>query len=243
MGRTQTFYDLRDALQEPGCAVCRLRAVASERFIDGLIDEKVNDPGLRATLRLSRGFCHQHAWLLDRSGAALGTAIVSHDVLKHVLADMERGEFVPPPALSFTRAQELLDQSRPKSATSGFVAALEPAAECPACTRARETEEACLATLREHALEEGGLLADYRVSDGFCLPHFRRLMAGVNDAALFAALTEAQRAIWQQLVDELGEAIRKSDYRFYGELLPNEGHAWRRAIVALGGNLPGRGRG
>jgi hypothetical protein len=242
MGRTQTFYDLRDAMQEPGCAVCRLQAITSERFIEGLIYEKINDPGLRATLRLSRGFCREHAWLLDRSGASLGTAIIAHDVLKHVLADMERGEFVPVPALSLTRAQELLDHSRPKSATSGFVAALEPAAECPVCTRARETEEACFATLREHALEEGGLLADYRASDGFCLLHFKRMISGVSDAALFDALVEAQRAIWQRLVDELGEAIRKSDYRFYGELLSNEGHAWRRAIAALGGNRPGRGR-
>jgi hypothetical protein len=68
------------------------------------------------------------------------------------------------------------------------------------------------------------------------------MISGVSDAALFDALVEAQRAIWQRLVDELGEAIRKSDYRFYGELLSNEGHAWRRAIAALGGNRPGRGR-
>jgi len=242
MGRTQTFYDLRDALREPGCAVCRLRAAASERFIEGLLYEKVNDPGLRATLRLSRGLCREHAWLLDRSGAALGTAIIAHDVLKHVLADMRRGGFTSLPAFSLTRAQEMLDQSRPKGATSSFVAALEPTAECPACTRARETEEACMATLREHALEEGGLLADYRASDGLCLPHFRRLMAGVDDEALFAALTEAQRTIWERLARELGEAIRKSDYRFFGELLANEGDAWRRALVALAGERPGRGR-
>lgn len=242
MGRTQTFYDLRDAMKKPGCAVCRLRAIASERFIEGLIYEKVNDPGLRDTLRLSRGFCHEHSWLLDRSGAALGMAIITHDVLKHVLADMRRGGFSSLPTLSFTRAQEMLDQSRPKGATSSFVAALEPAAECPACTRAREIEEACLATLREHALEEGGLLVDYRASDGFCLPHFRQLIAGVDEETLFDALTESQRAIWQRLVDELSEAVRKSDYRFYGELLANEGDAWRRAIAALAGNRRGRGR-
>lgn len=242
MGRTQTFYDLRDAMKEPGCAVCRLQAIAAERFIAGLIYEKVNDPGLRATMRLSRGFCHDHSWLLDRSGAALGVAIITHDVLKHVLADMGRGAFSPVPALSFTRAQEKLDQSRPKSATSSYVAALEPTAECPACTRTRETEEACFATLREHALEEGGLLADYCASDGLCLPHFRRLISGIGDAEVFAAITDAQRAIWQQLVDELGEAVRKSDYRFYGELLANEGDAWRRAIGALAGNRSERGR-
>jgi len=242
MGRTQTFYDLRDAMKEPGCAVCRLRAIASERFIEGLIYEKVNDRGLRATLRLSRGFCHEHSWLLDRSGAALGTAIITHDVLKHVLADMKKGAFSPVSALSFARAQEILDQSRPKGATLSYVASLEPAAECPACTRANETVEACFATIREHALEEGGLLADYLASDGLCLPHFRGLMSGVGDEALFEALAEAQRTIWQRLVDELAEAVRKSDYRFYGELLANEGDAWRRAVAALAGSRPKRGR-
>ena len=54
--------------------------------------------------------------------------------------------------------------------------------------------------------------------------------------------TKAQRTIWQRLVDELGEAVRKSVYRFYGELLANEGDAWRLAIAALAGNRPGRGR-
>ena len=62
MNRTMSFYDLRDALVEPGCPICRLKARVAERYLDGLLWESVNDPGMRDQVRRSLGFCHEHGW-------------------------------------------------------------------------------------------------------------------------------------------------------------------------------------
>jgi len=54
MSRTSGYYELREALQEPGCALCRLEAVTTERFLDGLLYGQVNDPDLDEILTKTR---------------------------------------------------------------------------------------------------------------------------------------------------------------------------------------------
>jgi hypothetical protein len=78
MGRTMSFYDLRDALTQPGCPVCRLKADAVRRHLDGMLWESVNDSGVRHDIREARGFCQQHAWQLVEGGSSLGAAIICH---------------------------------------------------------------------------------------------------------------------------------------------------------------------
>jgi hypothetical protein len=138
MGRTMSFYDLRDALAQPDCVVCRLKAEATERYLDGLLWENVNDPGLRHDIRQARGFCHKHAWGLVRNGASLGIAIIMRDMLREVLAMLEGGEFQVLPALSLRRTQEALDPSQPAGATAELVRQLSPRSPCPACAQAEE---------------------------------------------------------------------------------------------------------
>jgi len=51
MSRTMSCYDLRDALAQPGCAVCRLVARDAERNLDGMLWESFNDASVRNQLR------------------------------------------------------------------------------------------------------------------------------------------------------------------------------------------------
>lgn len=242
MGRTMSFYDLRDALPQPGCAVCRLTALAIERYLDGLLWESVNDPGLRGDIRRARGFCHEHAWELVGDGASVGVAIIVRDVLQEVLAVLEGGKFQALPALSLRRTQETLDSKQPAAATAELVGQLNPQSPCPACAQAETMEDIYLSTLVEQLLGEDGLLAAYQASDGLCLPHFRRTLARVRDEAVFEALVSAQRAIWERLVGHLSEIIRKSDYRFQHEPRGEEVGGVKRAIAALSGSRLGRGK-
>jgi hypothetical protein len=230
-----SFYDLRDALPQPGCAVCRLTALATERYLDGLLWENVNDPGVRGDIRRARGFCHEHAWGLVRDGASLGTAIIMRDVLQEVLAVLEGGKFQVLPTLSLRRAQETLDSKQPTAATADLVTRLAPQVPCPACAQAETMEDIYLSSLVEHLLGEDGLLAGYQASEGLCLPHFRQALARVRDEAVFEALVNAQRAIWERLVGHLSEIIRKSDYRFQDEPRGEEVGGALRAIAALSG--------
>ena len=242
MAPTMSFYNLRDALPQPGCVVCRLKAAAVDRFLDGLLWECVNDPDTRRNIRQARGFCHEHAWRLVHGGASLGATIIMRDVLHNVLETMEGGKFEALPALSLRRAREALNKKQPSAATAELAAALTSHAPCLACEQAATMEDVYVSTLLEHLLGEDGLLAAFQTSDGLCLPHFRQALAHVRDAAVFEALVKSQRAIWSQVVAHLDEIIRKSDYRFQDEARGEETGACRRAITALVGARPEEGQ-
>ncbi len=76
MKRDMLFHRLLDALGEKACPVCHICKDAVDRYLNGLLYEQVNDPGLRQSLIRSKGFCRQHAWALTRAGDSLGIAIL-----------------------------------------------------------------------------------------------------------------------------------------------------------------------
>jgi hypothetical protein len=237
-----SYYDLHDALAQPGCAVCRLRAKSTERYLDSLLWESVNDPGVRRDVRRARGFCREHAWQLVRPSQSLGVAILYHDVLHNVLAALEGAKYQALPLLSLQRAHEALDTDRPSAATADLVAHLAPQAPCPACKQAGAMEAIYLDTLVKTLRGEEGLLAAYESSAGLCLPHLSQALALVRDEAVFEALVGAQRTIWLRLEADLSEFIRKNDYRFRGEPWGAERDAWLRGIAALSGSEPEENR-
>jgi hypothetical protein len=239
MGRTMSFYDLRDALALSGCPVCRLKAKATDRYLDSLLWENVNDPGVRTSIRRARGFCNQHAWELTRHDAAsLGVVILTRDVLQSVLEVMENAQFQAPPVLSLRRTQEAFSPDQPAGATADLVGKLAPQAACPACVEADKMESIYLNALVENLMGDDGLLADYQASDGLCLPHFRQALTRVRDEQVYDALMNAQQALWERLVGHLSEIIRKSDYRFKDEPRGEESGAWLRATSTISGNRP-----
>jgi hypothetical protein len=226
---------LHDALAEPGCALCRLRTHAADRFLDTLLWESVNDPARRREIRQARGFCHEHGWALARATASVGVAIITRDVLQSLLKTMEDAVFQANPLLSLRRVQEAVDSKTPAAATAGVVASLEPQAPCPACVWADKMESIYLDTLLHNLTGEDSLLADYEASEGLCLPHFRQALALARKEVAYQALMRAQRAVWERLVAQLSESIRKSDYRHLDEAWGDEAGAWLRGIAALVG--------
>jgi len=87
MPNNPTYFALLEACQQPACPVCRLEQQATERYLDHLFYENVNDSGVRSHLRSSLGFCHEHTGLLlnHRLGDPLGMSIIYNDVLGRVL--------------------------------------------------------------------------------------------------------------------------------------------------------------
>lgn len=241
MSRTWGFYDLRDALAEPECAVCRLTAKAADQYLESLLWESVNDPEVRHDIRQARGFCHEHSWGLARQRASLGATIITNDVLRDVVRTMENAQFQAPSILSLRRTQEAWDPKQPAAATADVVARLTPQQPCPVCVEAEKMESIYLGTLIENLLGDDGLLDAFEASDGLCLPHLRQALARVREKALFEALVNAQRAIWQRLADQLSEIIRKADYRFQNEAPGEESGASLRAIAALTGTRRDQG--
>ena len=233
--QTASFHDLRDAMTQPGCIVCQLKANSVDRFMDSLLWESVNDPDKRQDLRQARGFCREHAWRLARPGMALGVAIITRDVLQNTLRTIKDASFQTMPPWSLRRVYEALDSRQQASATAGLVSQLEPQTVCSACVWAEQMEDIYLRVLVSGLLGEENLLTDYESSDGLCLPHFLQALAKMRNERAFEALVHAQRVVWERLVGDLGEFIRKSDYRFQAESWGEERDAWLRAIAALTG--------
>jgi hypothetical protein len=235
---SMSFFDLREAMAQAGCPVCRLKTDSADQFLENLLWESVNDPAKRLRIRRARGFCYEHAWALVQAGASVGVAIIARDVLQSVLKTLEDAAFGAVPSFSLRRVQEALDSKRPSAATMELVGQLGSEAPCPACAWADEMEGVYLDTFVRSLIGKGELLDNYKASDGLCLPHFRQALALVREEAAFDALVGAQRAIWERLVGHLSESIRKSDYRHLDEAWGEEAGAWVRAVTALVGARP-----
>jgi hypothetical protein len=236
--RSMSYFDLRDAMGQPGCPVCRLRTDSAARFLDSLLLESVNDPEKRARIRRARGFCHNHFWMLAQASASLGVAIMANDVLTNLLRTLDSAAFDALPVVSLRRVQEAVDLRQSSAATARLVEQLGPEESCSACAWADKMVAIHVDTLIRSLSERNGLRGDYESSDGLCLAHFRQALARVRKATTFEVLVSAQRVVWERLVKHLGESISKSDYRRQGEKWGEEAGAWLRGIAALAGPRP-----
>ncbi|MGQ9781159.1 MAG: DUF6062 family protein [Nitrososphaeria archaeon] len=86
-GKDITYVLLKDALQEKDCPICFLLVKHKEKWIDGLLYERVNDPHTRERIK-SGGFCTRHLWDIFTYSAkhpgldGLGISIILLDVLE-----------------------------------------------------------------------------------------------------------------------------------------------------------------
>lgn len=239
MSRTWSYYDLREALVQPYCALCRLRVRTAQQYLDSLLWESVNDEGIRHQVRRAHGFCYEHSQMLVKPGSSLGIAILTNDVLQHLLRALEGARYEGLLALSLRRLREGLRSGEPAGAAAVLASQLTPEAQCPACRRADDRELLYLDALLEHLPVDPEFYALFEASDGLCLPHLRQSLSRAQEQPAFERLVAGQRAVWQRLAGELQEQIRKSDWRFRDELPGEESGAWLRALAALAGARPG----
>lgn len=213
--RDSTAFEVREALQEDGCAVCRLAVRSVTRWLSAVAYDQVNDIDLRTELRAARGFCnvHAHRWLREVRNP-LSTAIVYQDLLRAGLREI---------AAEGSRSGGLL------RALLGGAETTRPA--CPACGVQKEAEGRYLAALLATAASDAQALED---SYGLCLPHARAALRRGGRGAQRAL--EQTRASIARLQAELDEVIRKEDYRFrHEERTDDERSAPVRAVARAAG--------
>jgi len=240
MSRTMSYYDLEEALRRTGCPVCASTSQAVDHYLDGLIYERVNDPGLRTRIRASRGFCQRHAWGLARHGAALGVAIMMRDAL-HVLQESLDRPRPKVPSWAERWMNRLLRRSRPE-----LIYDLAPEALCPACAYEQEVETRLMVTFLGNLEGRDGLFDAYRGSSGFCVPHLRQTLSMAKERHAAEVIVNAQKVIWRRLEGQLCEQIRKSDFGYQDEPMGDEGASWLCSLEAVSGKGfgadPGRPR-
>jgi hypothetical protein len=214
------YFELLEAFQAGGCALCRLAHKASDSYLNALLYEGVVDVPIRDELRNARGPCHRHAWqMANRRGSVLGTAVIYRDVVNTLARALQ---------------DEAVATRRWRGNRDGLARRLAPTAGCPACALEQDAEHRSAKTLLKH-LASAEIAAAYAAAGGLCLPHFQVVLAHAGE--------EPSRtlAMWQEsalcrLRDELDELIRKHDYRFQSEPISKEEAAsYKRAVAAAVG--------
>jgi hypothetical protein len=222
-----TYFALIQELEGDRCALCALILLALQRYFDGLVYEKVNDPGIRETLRASHAFCAAHGEMLRQARSALGSAIIHRDVLNSVARQLERESQLPRSPLD--RLQAAFNTRQPQKEVQLLVE--KP---CPACMHARRAEQNYIDSLLANWDDEE-LQGAFRRSPGLCVPHLRTVLSRAVEPGTFEAIKTMQLEIWRRLIGELDEFIRKQDFRFSHESKGSERDSWSRAIDLASG--------
>jgi hypothetical protein len=214
MSDAQTIYEFRLACHKRGCPVCSLIQRAGARYLEGTFTESLLDPAIRQKLVKSSGFCFEHTWqsINLKLSDALGHAILYQDLIADILKKLHENE-----KSSGSRLANIFDSNDP----------------CPACQVEAEALDRIIDSLAS-ALRKQDFLAEFSQSDGLCIPHLKRLLPHL-DAARQAVVLDHQQSCLQELKGELGEFIRKSDYRFRDEEMGVEGDSYKRAADMIKG--------
>ena len=233
---SSTAYDLLNACRQPGCPVCRLEGRAVERYLDVLFYESVNDVQVRVRLRLSLGFCREHAWLAvdKKPGNALGFAIIYQDVISSVLRQLE-SDSPPPVTQRWANMLKRIPEQAGKTVQKALHA-LTPHRHCLVCQQRDKILHGIISSLLEE-LRAPEMQDALQNSDGLCFPHLKKAFESINDPATSELLLSIHREKLESLRGELAEFIRKNDYRFKDEGFGAEGDAWRRAIGKVTGMM------
>lgn len=217
-----SYQKLQDALQQPGCPICHIGQVAGYKYLDTLLYESVNDPGIRRKLEDSLGFCYYHSReLMTFPGNRLGAGIIEQHMLKTALNQLRHGNVSSRRTLFSKRDERRKTEKSP----------------CPACLRAEASETRSIKDLLQYLIDD--LDEPLRRAGGLCLTHLQQALLVSNNKHVSAALIGLHESLWQEQIALLDEFIRKHDYRFRHEGISEaEGAALERSIDILTGERP-----
>lgn len=214
------FFQLMEACAGSECPICRLARLRLERYFEGLLYEKVNDPELRRRFRSAGGFCNPHSFQFLGFHDGLAGSILYRDLLN-------------------TWLERRLDF--PVARSSGVLP------DCPACRVKSRSEESSLSLLSDF-LEDAQLKQAVLCSDGLCLPHFA-MLAKVLQAGRRAIprwLMDFQLELVAKIVRELDSYLESCNFTLAKgkpALSREQELAWKKAIHKAAGFPAAGGKG
>lgn len=220
-------HKLEEALREQreGCAICRLVHRTGRRYLEGLLYEDVNDPGVQAAFRGSLGFCSRHAYMMLDAGDGLDTSILYRAATRQLLQSLWRISDAPKPRTPLRSLFGRASEEEP--------AFPEPGRGCLVCSSEERVEEAYLQALLDGA--ESGTLDGLLDGPGaVCVRHLSRASV-LRGGRLPHALIEVTREALSDLETDLGLYIRHNDYRYGDEPWGKERNSWKRIVAKMVG--------
>jgi len=224
------YYRLLEALDKPGCPVCRCVAEDGRRNLTALLYEHVTDAETRRRLRAAWGLCNWHTWMLPTLGTArVGAAILYEDLLRVCARRVS--------ALGGRRQSRLgRFKRRWRLATGSPPPAERPArrAACPVCTASRNSEGRYLETALDF-IRDPEFAEAYGRSTGLCMPHVLRTLQDHGDGEDRRRLLSATLGKWAGLGRQLEGFVRKHEYRNTEPVSDVESSACTTAFEILAG--------
>lgn len=219
------YYIVLEALRQAvGCPLCSIEVESTKHYLDGLLYESVNDPGVRRNLIASKGYCQRHAHILASFKSGLGTAILYRDQVELFL------EFLK------TVRRPGVRRLRP-SAT----AAWSKRAQCPACRLEGESRERHAAVLIE-GLADDQMRAAFDSCPGLCVPHFLFVYDRIASPGTRDYVLGTQQRKFAALQEQLDDFIARHDYRRLKDGFGEVGDSWLRALRLMVGENGGHGQ-
>lgn len=213
------YFRVLEALEQAtGCPLCELERAAVRQYLDNVLYEFVNDPGVRASLAKSKGYCHRHAHILASLHKGSGVAILYEDQLAAYVESLSESE---------RRVSNR--RWKPDKEWTNHDA-------CPACQIQLQQRKHAIGVLCD-GLAEPAMREAYERCPGLCAPHLIHVLEHAHSPEQRQYLLAIQRRQVEALLAEIREFIRKQDYRFSDEGFGREGDSWRRAIHRLVGEV------
>jgi hypothetical protein len=240
--KNNTYFELIEAMQQPGCPVCRRVDVSVRQYVDVFFYENITNVERRGEIRAARGYCSVHGAMLAGHSRMLGTAIIQHDVLNDVLRGIDK-------VLPNDERERTRDDAKSKGSTlrllpsrlrNGLLSAVRPRRNCPLCDYERDQEHILLRTLINE-MHEPPMRAAFERSSGLCLPHFQIALqsSGVNEDGL-RIVARIERNLLESLKAELDEYLKRSNGSYEYEGMGKEADAPGRAVKTVSGRVFGR---
>jgi hypothetical protein len=227
------YFDILEYLAKGRCPACELVRSKPLHYIDRALYGLVTDPQAQNLFAETGGYCRRHAALLLEIpwGSALGVAILYNRLVEDASDSLRAGLGEPPRYEK--RGGPVRNLFFPRRAKKP---AREDNPDCLACRVERETEQGVLRTLVETLRAgDGRMTAAVEEQEGFCLFHLDAALALDPGERTAARLRRHGLRRAENLLGELKEFMRKSDYRFSKEPMGAEGDSWLRAAAWVTG--------
>jgi hypothetical protein len=236
-----SIVHMEEAMEKPGCPVCRLEYESAVQSIDSFLWENVNDAEVRKEINNAYGFCSYHTRMivateLSQSGHVLGVNQIYETLSKNAAGKIKA---LHPKRIGRTWIQLMLEKIGFHRGGASERTTLAPEGRCPICVLVESSGDNALSTLMEQVNQGDEAFSEaYRHSYGICLQHFRRGLC--NYAQRYPKAAEFLINDASQRLDEARELmlayIQKQNWeKREEELTHQERTAWLRALAFFTG--------
>ncbi len=239
--------DLKQALRQPACPLCRVLRNADLHYLRVFLREGKNDGRMLLRLLASWGLCARHAGALVHlepveHGDGLGMGTLYDwllDQARRRLDDLRRdlgsnGHAAPPPWGRRRNPRQRMKQALRR---------LVRTTPCPACDALQRYAEYVVEGFARALEPASGLPAIremYLASEGLCLPHWGAILSLRPSSVVRELITRKQREVVASLKAALGANLARGVLEKVSDGGPKQEPAFARALAAVAGGTTWR---